>query len=276
MSQTKQLPALCEDYEIDEGTAKQFQRDGHICLEGVATPAIIDAYVPAIRAAVKADGAQAQKAMEERDTYEKAFLQHMNLWQRDEDIARFTQAERFGRIAANLLGVEGVRIYHDQALFKEAGGGFTPWHQDQHYWPLDTDNTVTMWMPLVDITEDMGMLTFASESHVEGYFGVLPISDDSEAILQNYVDEKGYAIARRQAMKAGDATFHYGWTLHSAPGNKSDKMRDVMTIIYVADGTRVAEPANENQENDLGTWLPGLKPGDLVGSALNPLVYSSR
>lgn len=29
------------------------------------------------------------------------------------------------------LQVDGVRIYHDQALFKSPGGGPTPWHCDQ-------------------------------------------------------------------------------------------------------------------------------------------------
>ena len=42
-------------------------------------------------------------------------------------------------------------LYHDQALFKEPGGGPTPWHQDQYYWPFDTDKTITMWMPLVEV-----------------------------------------------------------------------------------------------------------------------------
>ncbi|MEM9514691.1 MAG: phytanoyl-CoA dioxygenase family protein [Actinomycetota bacterium] len=41
-------------------------------------------------------------------------------------------------VAAELLGVEAVRVYHDQALVNRAGGGRTPWHQDQWYWPLDT------------------------------------------------------------------------------------------------------------------------------------------
>ena len=36
-----------------------------------------------------------------------------------------------------LLQTPGVRMYHDQALYKEAGGGYTPWHVDQFYWPLD-------------------------------------------------------------------------------------------------------------------------------------------
>src|SRR5436189_133361 len=83
------------------------------------------------------------------------FLQVMNLWEVDESVKKFTLAKRFAKIAADLLGVENVRLYHDQALYKEPGGGFTPWHQDQYYWPLSTTNTVTMWMPLIDITEDL-------------------------------------------------------------------------------------------------------------------------
>ena len=107
--------------------------------------------------------------MEDRDTYGKAFLQIMNLWARDEKVRKFVMAKRFAKIAADLLGVKNVRIYHDQALFKEPGGGPTPWHQDQYYWPIDTHNTITMWMPLVDINVDMGMLTFASGSHKTGF-----------------------------------------------------------------------------------------------------------
>ena len=30
-----------------------------------------------------------------------------------------------------LMGVDGVGLYHDQALVKEAGGGHTPWHCDR-------------------------------------------------------------------------------------------------------------------------------------------------
>ena len=213
--------------------------------------------------------------MEDRDTYEKAFLQHMNLWPKDETTRHFVLARRFAKIAADLMGVDGIRIYHDQGLFKEAGGGITPWHQDHYYWPVDTNNTITMWMPLVDITADMGMLTFASGSHAKGYLDSLPISDESEALFQNYVEDNGFKIDRAAEMKAGDATFHNGWTLHSAPGNDSAVTREVMTIIYVADGCRVTKPGNDNQANDLAAWMPGLQPGDLVASELNPLVYAS-
>jgi len=44
--------------------------------------------------------------------------------------------------------VDGVRIYHDQALNKEPGGGYTPWHCDGYYWPLQSDKILTAWVPL--------------------------------------------------------------------------------------------------------------------------------
>ena len=69
------------------------------------------------------------------------------------------------------MGVDGVRLYHDQALYKEPGGGFTPWHQDQTYWPLDTTHTITMWMPLLDIPPNVGSMRFASGSHAFGNLG---------------------------------------------------------------------------------------------------------
>jgi ectoine hydroxylase-related dioxygenase (phytanoyl-CoA dioxygenase family) len=215
--------------------------------------------------------------MEERDTYGKAFLQIMNLWVRDEAVKRYVLARRFAKIAAELMGVSGVRLYHDQALFKEAGGGPTPWHQDFYYWPLDSDRSVTMWMPLVDVSEAMGAMTFASGSQRDGYIAALEISDESEDFFENLVKERGYSLTSAGAMAAGDATFHAGATLHSAPGNASDRPREVMTVIYFADGIRIMpEPDNKNRWNDLEAWLPGVKPGELAASPLNPLLYSEK
>ena len=167
------------------------------------------------------------------------------------------------------MGVPGVRLYHDQSLFKEAGGGFTPWHQDQQYWPLDTKNTVTMWMPLVDVSQDMGTLYFASGSNDE-YLGELAISDDSEQIIKDHVAKKGFNVSEPVSMKAGDATFHSGYTLHGAPGNNGTYAREVMTVIYYADGVPVGELSNQHKQNDLNAFFPNLKPGDPAATNLNP------
>jgi len=269
------LPDFSSDYPLSAEAIAAFQRDGHACIRGLATPDEVAAYSPLFAEAV-AERARAVKPMNERDTYGKAFLQIMNLWREDERLKRFVFARRFAKVAAELLGVEGVRLYHDQALYKEPFGGHTPWHQDQHYWPLDTDQTITLWMPLVDITAEMGVMDFASGSHQLGYLGDMPISDESEAAWSRLIAEKGFQIANHGDMKAGDATFHYGWTLHAALANSTPRMRDVLTMIYYADGTKIGAVDNQNRQNDLDAWLPGGVPGQLAASPINPLLYSKN
>ncbi|HEX8550444.1 MAG TPA: phytanoyl-CoA dioxygenase family protein [Abditibacteriaceae bacterium] len=264
---------LDSDYAVSPNDVESYTRDGHILLREVARPEEIAVYGPAI-----SDATDRYKGeilpLEQRDTYGKAFWQIMNLWQRDAAVRRFTLAKRFAKIAADLMQVDGVRLYHDQALFKEANGGPTPWHQDQYYWPLDTDKTITLWMPLVDAAPEMGTLRFASGSWKDGYLGEFGISDESDRVFEKLVADNGYRLQEPQAMRAGDASFHSGWTLHAAPGNASPDMRSVMTVIYFADGTRVTRPDHAARKNDLKQWLPCLAPGDLAASELNPLVYS--
>jgi len=265
------LPDLSSDYLLNPEQINFYQEAGHVYLPGVASAYEVGAYRQAILDIVERHKA-GLRPLEDRDTYGKAFLQIGNLVE-DESVRHFILARRFGKIAADLMGVEGVRLYHDQALFKEAGGGPTPWHQDQGYWPLDTPNTVTMWMPLVDVSAQSGTMTFASRSNAKGYLGDLPISDKSEAEFDKFVKESGYDLHTNGAMAAGDATFHSGWTLHRAPGNSTDVMREVMTVIFVADGVRISEPRNKQQEADLKSWFAGLKPGDLAAGDHNPMIY---
>ncbi len=265
------LPELTTSVNVDEVLAKEFHDDGHTLVRNILSADEVVAYRGVILTAAKQFNTEKRK-LEERDTYGKAFLQIMNLWEVDEAAKKFTLAKRFGKIAADLLGVKNVRVYHDQALFKEPGGGPTPWHQDQYYWPVDTTNTITMWMPLIDITEEMGMLTFASGSHKAGLAGNIAISDDSEALLDKYVADNNYKISRPKFMNAGDATFHYGMTLHKAPGNHSDILREVMTIIYIADGAHITQPINDNQELDRLRWFQGLPVGASAASEINPKI----
>jgi ectoine hydroxylase-related dioxygenase (phytanoyl-CoA dioxygenase family) len=265
------LPSLNNFIEVTHSQVQAFRKNGHTLVNGVLSPGEAAVYRTVINEAAYKYNTEKRK-LEERDTYGKAFLQIMNLWEVDQSVKKFTLAKRFAKIAADLLGVDNVRIYHDQALYKEPGGGFTPWHQDQYYWPLSTTNTVTMWMPLMDINEEMGMLTFASGSHTSGFVENVAISDESEALLEKHIKDKGFSISRAKCMQAGDATWHYGWTLHNASGNASAVTREVMTVIYFADGAAVTAPQNEHQEADRQRWLLALQPGAAAASALNPLV----
>jgi ectoine hydroxylase-related dioxygenase (phytanoyl-CoA dioxygenase family) len=273
MVQHTAVPDLTSEYPLDPQAITAYRRDGHVFLPGVVSKQEMAVYRPAlVRATEKYN--QQTRPLAERDTYGKAFLQVMNLYTKDETVARFTLARRFGKIVADLMGVNGVRVYHDQALFKEGGGGHTPMHQDEHYWPLDTDDTITMWMPLVDLPAEVGGMRFASGSHTEGYYGDFEISDRSEEALREVIAERGFTLHETGAIAAGDATFHAGWTLHGAPPNPTGMMREVMTIIYFADGARLSEPDNDGRRSDLKAWFPGLKPGDLAASQINPLIFS--
>ena len=97
-----------------------------------------------------------------------AFLQTLGLRFDSEGVRRFCLAPRFGAVAARLLQVPAVRIFHEQALFKQPGGSDSHWHQDQYYWPLATDRSLGLWMPLVDCSREMGSIRFVRGSHRYG------------------------------------------------------------------------------------------------------------
>jgi ectoine hydroxylase-related dioxygenase (phytanoyl-CoA dioxygenase family) len=103
--------------------------------------------------------------LESRSTYGKAFLQLFNLWREDDLVKELVFSKRLAKIASDLMQTSGARLYHDQALFKEGGGGITPWHADQYYWPLDTDKTITAWIPLQATPLELGPLDFSAGSH---------------------------------------------------------------------------------------------------------------
>lgn len=84
------------------------------------------------------------------DDYSNFFTQVTNLWQVEPKSRSFVLNRKFADIARQLLGVDHVRLYHDQALVKTPKAGETPWHQDYFYWPIDSPNNVTMWIPMHD------------------------------------------------------------------------------------------------------------------------------
>ena len=266
------LLTLEPGYELPAGAAEAFQQNGHAFVPGLCSPAEIDSVRPAINEAARQRNPD-PPPLELRDTYGKAFIQSANLWRLDDTVKAFVWSPRFAKVAAELLGVEGVRLYHDQALFKEPGGGPTPWHQDQVYWPLDTRHTITMWMPLVDVPAEVGSMTFASGSSLLGDLGAYDISDSSEEAVARILEERDLSLHTYGAVNAGDATFHSGWTLHRAGPNPTDSTREVMTVIWYADGARATEPENDYQVFDLRIWLKGTEPGELANGERNPLLW---
>lgn len=209
--------------------------------------------------------------MEGRTTYERAFLQVMNLWTRSDDVFRFISQPALASAAAALLGVARVRLYHDQSLYKEPGGGMTPAHADQYYWPLASDRVVTAWIPLQPVPEEMGPLAFFAGSHRHAFGRNLPISDESEAAIVAEMEARGLPLVGG-AFALGEVSFHLGWTFHKAGANVSDKPRSVMTAIYMDSDMQLKAPVNAMEEADRAQWCPGVEVGAVIASPLNPLL----
>ena len=266
------LPSLGDTRELGPATIRCFRDKGHTVVRGLASAQELAPLRPVIEANA-VERAWDKRPIEERDTYGKAFLQSFNLWRVDVRIRHFVFAPRFAKAAADLMGVEGVRLYHDQALFKEPRGGRTPWHQDQFYWPLDTDKTITLWMPLVDVSSEVGSMLFASGSHKLGDLCGESISDASDRTFERVISERGLPCETHGAVAAGDATFHTGWTIHSAAANPTGRMRPVMTVIYVADGARVSKEIAPGQRADHKIWLQAKPPDSLVDGEINPRLW---
>jgi len=265
------FPDLVAPYSLTSEQRDRFRSQGYIKLKNVLTPATLEYYGREITEQVIRLNTLTTP-MHERTTYQKAFLQVTNIWTKSAVVKEFTFSRRLARIAAELMGVTGVRLYHDQALYKEPSGGKTPWHADQYYWPVATDNTCTVWVPLQATPMEMGPLAFSAGSQKFGFGRDLEISDESEtriskALLDHQLPQNDTPF------DLGEVSYHSGWTFHRAGPNTGTAPRRVMTIIYIEDGCRVSALKNKNHHADLATWLPGLKPGDLVETALNPVLY---
>lgn len=266
------LQILNHDYELSPEHIAFYKKNSFIKLKNVFTGEVIEYYNKIISDKVN-ELNNVEIPIEKRDTYGKAFLQLFNLWREDERIKELVFSRRLAKIASDLMEVEGVRIYHDQALFKEVGGGITPWHADQYYCPLSSDKTITAWIPLQAIPLNMGPLEFSAGSNELVYGRELAISDESEIKLKEKlrVNDFPHVI---EPYDIGEVSFHSGWICHRAGANTTDQVRKVMTVIYMDKDMILKEPENDNQKLDWETWCPGAKVGEVIDTPLNPVLYS--
>lgn len=259
-------------YVLQPAHVAQFRRDGYIKLKSVLSPQSLAEYGRDITRLTVELNTQ-QRPLEERSTYDRAFLQVMNLWEQSPRVGRFVMGRRLGRLAAELLEVQGVRLYHDQSLYKEPGGGITPAHADQYYWPLASDRTITAWIPLQPVPTEMGPLGFYARSQSVSFGRDLGISDESEAKISANMAQHGFEFDSG-AFDLGEVSFHLGWTFHKAGPNTSDRPRSVMTIIYMDADMRLAPALSPIQANDRDQWCPGAVEGEVINTRKNPVVWA--
>jgi ectoine hydroxylase-related dioxygenase (phytanoyl-CoA dioxygenase family) len=265
---------LDRPYTISPEQIARFRRDGFIRLKQVFNAEELAHYGEEITRMTIALNTQTLP-MEERSTYDRAFLQVMNLWEESPVVREFVFGERLAGIAAALLEVDGVRLYHDQSLYKEPGGGITPAHADQYYWPVSSDRTVTAWVPLQPVPEEMGPLAFFAGSQKVEFGRDLGISDESEREITRNMEAEGFPVVDAP-FDLGEVSFHLGWTFHRAGVNSSARPRSVMTVIYLDRDMKLKAPTNANQQADWERWCPGAVPGEVIDTPKNPLLFERR
>ena len=259
-------------YRLTDEQIRFYRENGFVRLKNVFSAETIAAYGPRITRKVK-ELNTLDLPMEQRTTYQKAFLQVMNIWTKDELVKEFVFGRRLARIAAELMGTRGTRLYHDQALYKEASGGFTPWHADQYYWPLASAHSVTAWVPLQAVPMEMGPLAFSPKSHTIDLGRDVEISDASQSKIEKELMKHELGMVETP-FELGEVSFHAGWTFHRAGPNRSSRPREVMTVIYMDSEMRLAAPRNENQQADWDGWCPGAKIGEPIDTPLNPVLWN--
>lgn len=249
-----------------------YQENGFIVIDNFLTDNELQQWRTYVDEAIeqRADRKLADGRMRDGDAYyDKVFVQRINLWQDHDGMRELMHDKHLGKMAATLAGVDGIRIWHDQALVKMPWGNPTGWHLDNPYWSFSSRNAISIWVALDDATLHNGCLYFIPGSHKTATYDNTDIGQNIGDLFEVYTD-----WATQEAipapMKAGSCSFHNGLVAHGAGANMTPGKRRAMTCAYMPDGSTF----NGTQNILPPEYFASLTVGDtLDNNDLNPLIY---
>ena len=134
-----------------------------------------------------------------------------------------------------LLG-PNILLYNTSFVIKEPHSKtHISWHQDLTYWGFNDDKQVAAWIALSDATEENGCMHMIPGSHKGGQLPHRTTKDSNNLLhhgqtIEGASEEQSHCIP----LKAGEASLHHGWTIHTSYPNKSDDRRIGLTINYIS------------------------------------------
>jgi len=168
-----------------------------------------------------------------------------NAWWADPDLADLATDARLGAVAAQLLGVERIRLWQDQLLHKPPSGEARTrigWHQDWDSWRTvaSIDRFVTAWVALDDVDTSNGAMQVLPGSN---RWGLLQgqsdfLGTDLDAQLDRLAAQHD-VTPQLLEMSAGQVSFHHVLTFHGSSTNTSDRVRRSLAV-HLVDATVVA------------------------------------
>ncbi len=247
-----------------------FHRDGFVVVPDLLSGAELERYGAAVDEAVARRSRHDSRTLAQKSRYEQSFTQCQNLWEDSPEVRPLTFHPLIGEAATRLLGVGAVRLWHDQALYKEPGGRRTDPHQDHAYWPIVETDTVTAWIPFDGSTLESGAMGYLPGSHRSGLREFVDIffggDDDPDPLARPELAgiEPVYV-----EVPPGAVAFHHGLTFHLAAPNTTTTVRRVHTVIYLADGCTKGPGAYPHPSVERA----GIALGELIASDVTPVAW---
>ncbi len=205
----------------------------------------------------------------ENDYYANVFLQCIKLADTHEGMRKIMFDERLGEFAATLGGMDGIRIWHDQALIKPPFGNPTGWHLDNPYWSFFDKRALSIWVALDDATLGNGCMWYCPGTHKTARFENTNIGENLADLFRVFPEWKEIGTVACPC-PAGSAVFHNGIVAHGAGANMTNRPRRAMTCAYMPDGATF-----NGQQNVLPkSYFDSLTVGQVLDDdTINPLIW---
>ena len=274
---------LSTPYRVNIETIRQFRSEGYVKLPRVLSPGAIVVLRRELVAVLETtfgvalDGGPESPRQNQKDPVPEPgqrFYSAEMVWLENPIFRLFVLSPRIAKICSDLLGVKSVRLYHDNLLSKEPGCGRTPWHYDDHHFPLNTNEVVTAWIAAQAIPKIMGPLAFARGIETWRLVKDVPFSKADTSYDQriaNAFDRAGVDIDNRP-FAVGDVSFHHNLSFHTAGANATSISRCALANTFFADGARLVD-APTMVSGDWRKFMPGVEPGGVAASPLNPICW---
>ncbi len=201
--------------------------------------------------------------------YAQVFTQCIKLADTHAGMRALMLDSRLGRVAATLAGLDGIRVWHDQALFKPPFGNPTGWHLDNPYWSFSSRDAISLWVALDDATLANGALFYLPGTHKTARFDNAGIGQNLADLFKVYPQWRALESVGCPC-PAGSAVFHNGLTAHGAGANMTNKPRRAMTCAYMPEGATFNGVKNVLPD----AYFAALAVGDVLNDdTINPLVW---
>jgi ectoine hydroxylase-related dioxygenase (phytanoyl-CoA dioxygenase family) len=264
------MSTALEQSGLSQDQIDRFEADGFLLVEDFFTHEELDRFGEYVDAAVRHRTADDGRSMAEKNLYEQTFVQCMRLWEDHPEVAPFTFHPKLCAAAAALLQTDCVRLWHDQALYKEPGGRQTDAHLDYPFWPVDKPELVSVWIPFDDVHPGGGMMSYVQGSHKAGVTEFVDIGQLRGG--EPYDLLKNPKVAARPVVPVeapkGSAIFHHACSIHMADANETEKTRRVFTMVYIADGCR-----RSRDDSYFALDRDAIKTGEVIAGPGHPIAW---